>query len=207
MGLYYRFSRFCCQWFCLLFLGVRVYGRRNVPAEGGVLLVCNHQSFFDPVLATMALNREGNYMARDTLFRNPWFGRLIASVNAFPIRRSAADMRALKETMRRLKNGRVVVTFPEGTRSRDGEIGRFLPGGAAVALKAEAVIVPVLIEGADRSWPRRRKLPVPARVSVRYGSSLAAKELQGCSPQQLADLLRQRVVELRPGPAASGPGV
>ena len=79
---YYRFCRFWCQWFCLLFFRVRVFGRQNIPDRGGVLLVCNHQSFFDPVLVTMALHREGNYMARDTLFRNPWFRVLIKSLNA-----------------------------------------------------------------------------------------------------------------------------
>ncbi|UCG32141.1 MAG: 1-acyl-sn-glycerol-3-phosphate acyltransferase, partial [Phycisphaerales bacterium] len=100
---YYRFCRFWCQWFCLLFFRVRVFGRQNIPDRGGVLLVCNHQSFFDPVLVTMALHREGNYMARDTLFRNPWFRVLIKSLNAFPIRRGAADVQAVKETMRRLK--------------------------------------------------------------------------------------------------------
>ena len=135
MRLYYRFCRFCCQWFCLLFFRARVYGQRNVPGKGGVLLVCNHQSFFDPVLVTMALKREGNYMARDTLFENLVFRRLITSLNAFPIRRSSADVGAVKETMRRLKDGKLVVTFPEGTRTRDGSIGRFLPG----ARRAESV--------------------------------------------------------------------
>jgi len=196
MRLYYRFGRYCCRWFCVLFFRVRVHGQHNVPREGGVLLVCNHQSFFDPVLVTMALGREGNYMARDTLFANPLFGRLIVSLNAFPIRRSSADIQAVKETLRRLKQGKVVVTFPEGTRTQDGSVGKFLPGAAAVALKAGATIVPALIEGAYRSWPRQRKLPAPTPVSVRYGRPLTPKELQDYTPSELAELLHQRVVGL-----------
>ena len=196
MGLFYRFGRYCCRWFCVLFFRVRVHGQRNVPREGGVLLVCNHQSFFDPVLVTMALHLEGNYMARDTLFAKPLFKRLIASLNAFPIRRSSADIQAVKETLRRLKQGKVVVTFPEGTRTQDGSVGKFLPGAAAVALKAGATIVPALIEGAYRSWPRQRKLPAPTPVSVRYGRALTPKELQDYTPSELAELLHQRVVGL-----------
>jgi 1-acyl-sn-glycerol-3-phosphate acyltransferase len=167
------------------------------------LLVSNHQSFFDPVLVTMALPREGNYMARHSLFANPVFERLITSLNAFPIRRNSADIQAVKETMRRLKSGKLVVTFPEGTRTRNGSVGRFLPGAGAVALKARAAVVPVFVDGAYRSWPRHRTLPRPVRVSVRYGTPLTPEQLADYTPVELADLLRRRVIALQHGKARS----
>lgn len=197
---FYRFCRFFCQWLCILFFRVRLFGQSNVPAHGGVYLVCNHQSFFDPILVTMALPREGNYMARDTLFRNPLFRLLISSLNAFPIRRSAADFTAVKETLRRLKAGRLVVTFPEGTRTRDGAVGRFLPGAAALAIKARCTLVPVRIDGAFRSWPRHQRLPVPAQVHISYGEPLTPEQIQGYNAQQLTDLIRERIVALARSP-------
>lgn len=197
---FYRFCRFFCQWFCILFFRARLFGRPNVPASGGVFLVCNHQSFFDPILVTMALAREGNYMARDTLFRNPLFRRLITSVNAFPIRRNAADFSAVKETLRRLRAGRMVVTFPEGTRTRDGAVGRFLPGAAALAIKAHCTLVPVRIDGAFRSWPRHQSLPKPAQVHISYGEPFTPEQVRGYNAQQLTDLVRERIIALARSP-------
>src|SRR4030095_8197153 len=123
MRIYYRILRYFAQMLFTLYFRGRVFGLKNVPNEGGVLLACNHQSYFDPVSVTLPLYREGNYMARDTLFVNPHFKRLIESLNAFPVKRGASDVGAVKEIMRRLKDGKIVVVFPEATRTRDGEIG------------------------------------------------------------------------------------
>jgi 1-acyl-sn-glycerol-3-phosphate acyltransferase len=180
----------------MLFLGVRVFDKHNVPKRGGVLLLSNHQSFFDPLLAAMGLPRECHFMARDSLFTNPAFGWLITSVNAFPIKRGTADMRAIKEIMRRLKAGMVVVAFPEGTRSTDGKVGPFLPGMTAAAMKTKATIVPVRIDGAYRAWPRHRKWPTPTSTTVRYGQPLRPEEMDGYTAQSLSDEMRRRVIAL-----------
>jgi 1-acyl-sn-glycerol-3-phosphate acyltransferase len=75
-------------------------------------------------------------------------------------------------------------------------VGPFLPGPAAVAIKARAAIVPVHIEGAYRSWPRHRMLPGPAPVSIRYGQPLQPEELARYTPPALAGALHERVVAL-----------
>ena len=89
---YYHFARFVCGSAMGLFFRGRVFGLEKFPATGGVLLASNHQSFFDPVAVTCALYREANYMARDTLFANPFFKTLIKSLNAFPVKRGAGDV-------------------------------------------------------------------------------------------------------------------
>lgn len=174
MRLYYRFCRFVCQMVFLLYFRGRVFGLRNVPASGGVLLVCNHQSYLDPVVATLALHREGHYMARHTLFEHRLFSRLIRSLNAYPLRRDSADVGAIKQTLRHLQAGRVVVTFPEATRTGDGSIGMLQPGVAALARRAGVPVVPVLIDGAFEAWPRWRRWPRPGRVTVVYGRAVPA---------------------------------
>ena len=195
---YYRVMRRGCQIAMTLLWKTRIFGREYEPADGGVIYISNHQSFLDPILATMALRRPGNYMARDSLFRNPLFSRLITSVNAMPIRRAAADTSALKEAMRRLKGGRSLVVFPEGTRTRKGCIGPFLPGVAMLAQRAAAWTVPVLIDGAFENWPRSR--PLPGRefdMLVQYGEPIPQADAKKLKPQPFVDLVRERLIAMQ----------
>jgi 1-acyl-sn-glycerol-3-phosphate acyltransferase len=194
---WYRFSRFWCQAFFLTFCRGRVFGRQNVPLTGGVLLVCNHQSFLDPVLATLALARECDYMARDTLFRHRIFRRLIQSLNAFPIKRATADIGAIKETLRRLKAGHLITVFPEGTRTADGAIGPMQPGPILIARKAGVPIVPTLIQGAFEAWPRHARWPRPRPVSVAYGAPLWPAEMRARPDEECISLVRARIIALR----------
>lgn len=151
------------------------------------------------MLVTLALYREGNFMARDTLFVNRHFKRLIESLNAFPVKRNTADVGAIKEIIRRLRDGRVVVTFPEGTRTEDGSIGQLLEGSLMVAKRAGATIVPTVIEGAFEAWPKGAKLPSPGRVSVAYGKPIESASTEGLSVEALTGLVRERMVDLQRG--------
>lgn len=191
---WYCFCQFIAWCLAAFMFRLRVQGRRNVPRTGGVLLISNHQSFMDPVLATVGLSREGNYMARDSLFHNKWFGRLIASLNAFPVARNSADVGAIKESLRRLKQGRLLVMFPEGTRTTDGHIGPLLPGLAAIAKKARVPIVPTLIDGVYQAWPRTQPLPSPGNVIVVYDRPIMPDEYRDLNPEELTALIRERLI-------------
>ncbi len=186
--------------FFLVFRG-RLLGVKNVPRKGPVLLVSTHQSVMDPVLASLAFDRECNFMARETLFANKFFARLITGLNAFPVRRNSADMRAIKETLRRLKKGLMVLVFPEGTRTTDGTIGALQPGVAAIAKQSKATVVPTLIEGAYDAWPRDARLPRPSRVVVRYGPPITPARAATMTKQELIEeidrSLRQMQAEVR----------
>jgi len=185
MRLWWRFWRITARWIHTLAFQGRVLDVRNVPRKGGVLLVSTHQSFFDPVLASLAFDRECNFMAREDLFRNRWFASFIGSLNAFPVRRNSADMRAIKETLRRLKCGRIVLVFPEGTRTSDGRIGELQPGVAAIAKQAKVTIVPTLIEGAYNVLPRYARLPRQARIVVKYAPPIGRDEVAAMTKQAL----------------------
>ncbi|MBS3735195.1 MAG: 1-acyl-sn-glycerol-3-phosphate acyltransferase [Phycisphaerae bacterium] len=166
---YYRACRRMLQVLLCAFWSVRIFDRHREPASGGVLYICNHQSYLDPMLMSFALRRPMNYMAAEFLFAPPGFRRLIRSLNAFPVRRGVADTRAMKESVRRLKAGGQLVVFAEGTRTWDGRIGPFLPGVALLARRAAAWTVPVVIDGAFEAWPRTQRLPRPGRIAVQYG--------------------------------------
>ena len=166
-------------------LRVRVFGAHNVPQVGGAMIVSNHQSYLDPVLLSLALRWPVAYMARRSLFRHPAFALLLRMVNVFPITRGGRDVRALRETVERLRAGERLVVFPEGSRTTDGEIGPLRPGVARLAVRAQVPIVPAVIEGAFQAWPRGR-VPWPHSVAVSYGRPVAAAE---CSRMRRGDLL------------------
>lgn len=193
MRLYYRFMRCLSQLAFVLYFRGRVFGLRNVPLKGGVVLACNHQSFFDPLSATLAIHREGNYMARDTLFTNPLFGRLIRSVNAFPVKRGAADVGAVKEILRRLKDGKAVLVFPEATRTRDGRIGPINVNSMALAKRAGAAVVPTVVDGAFEAWPRDRLLPRPRRMYVTYAEPITPEQVQDWPAERIAETVAARM--------------
>ena len=173
---------------------LRAFGTGNIPREGGVLLASNHQSYLDPVLVGSCLPREMHFMARQSLFRNPVFRALIVSLNAFPIERDTADVKGVKEAIARLETGNALLVFPEGTRTRNGTIGRMKPGIGMLAERAAVPIVPVLIEGAYQVWPKGSLLPRSGRIRIVYGKPF---RLKSGSEKNAGDLIRDAVVRLK----------
>lgn len=193
---WYAFCRFWCQVTFLFFFRGRVFGRRHVPRTGGVLLVCNHQSYLDPVLAGLSLPRECHFMARDTLFKHEKFRWLIDSLNAFPIKRGTADIASIKETLRRLKGGALITVFPEGTRTPNGQVLPMQSGVALIARKAGVPMVPTLVLGAFEAWPRHSKLPLPLPIVVAYGEPLTPGQVAAMDETACMAELRRRIIGL-----------
>jgi 1-acyl-sn-glycerol-3-phosphate acyltransferase len=179
--------------FCILG-GVRATGRRHMPAAGGVLLVSNHLSHFDVFVLGVTVPRSLNYVARSSLFFPP-LGPLIRSVGGFAIRREGIGAEGLKETLRRLRAGGVVVLFPEGTRSRDGELAPLKPGIAALAARTRVPVVPAAIAGTFEAWPRSRRFPRIHPIRVHFGPPITPEQLAGLEPEAMTALLRERMLQ------------
>ena len=172
---------------------VRYMGGRNIPPEGGVLLVSNHQSALDPPLVGLGSPRGINCLARDTLFRFGPLRWLIRSLDAIPVDLKGIGLGGLKESLRRLRRGEMVLIFPEGTRTKDGEIAPFLPGFTALAVRSGAAILPVAIEGAFAAWPRGCKLPRPGRIHICYGRPILPEQIEGRDQRELLAEVERRV--------------
>jgi 1-acyl-sn-glycerol-3-phosphate acyltransferase len=158
-----------------LLFRLEVHGQEHVPATGPVLLVSNHVSLLDPPLVGGASPRKLYFMAKEELFGIPLFGRLIAALNARPVRRDGSDSRALKTALRLLGEGRALLVFPEGTRGVEGQLGEAKAGAGMLAVMSGAAVVPVLVSGSGRALPAGRVIPRPARVRVRFGPPLTFK--------------------------------
>lgn len=189
--------------------GLRISGRENVPRDGGVLVLSNHQSHFDPPLIGLCCPRQMNFLARKTLFDFRPFALLISSLNAFPIDRDGNAMGGVKETLRRLKRGEMVLMFPEGTRTSDGEIAPFRPGFLTLAKRSGAWVLPVAMEGPFSIWPRHRRLPrLWGTIHVRFAEPIPPEVVAQADEAMLKAEAERRLrachAELRSHPAFRG---
>ena len=172
--------------------------RLKRPKTGGVLLVSNHQSNLDPIVLAVQLQRKVSFFAKVELFENRYFGWLIRELNAFPVRRGEGDIGAVREAIHRLKEGRVLTLFPEGTRSRTGEIGTIQAGIAMIVRRAGVPVVPAVIDGSYLAWPKSRSLPRRHPIRVMYGRPLATENLRPAEIVSLIDTtLRSMLARLR----------
>ena len=124
-----------------IFLRMDVKGEENVPMNGPVVLACNHISLLDPPVLGTAAPRKVQFMAKAELFV-PVLGTIYKLLGAFPVKRGGNDKAAIKYGIDLLKSDGVLAIFPEGTRSRTGELGKAAPGEFMMASKALAPIVP-----------------------------------------------------------------
>ena len=164
----YQFSKFIAQ----SFFDLRVFGQDNIIEHGPALLAMNHQSFLDPPFAGISCKREVFYLARKTLFDIPVAGPIIRRLNVIGVDRDGSDVTALKAVIRVLRSGGCTVVFPEGTRTRDGNLQPARAGAGFIIAKTLAPVVPMRIFGAYEAFPRDSKFPRCSPVTVVVGKPM-----------------------------------
>lgn len=183
------------QWFFWLsfktFWRMKIYGHKNIPQKGGVIVAANHISLFDPPVVGSAMERQAYYMAKEELFRIPIFGRILRKVNAFPVRRGETDFAALKRMLAVLKEGKAVILFPEGTRSRGDDFLRGKPGIGMLAVHTGVPVVPAFIRNTNR-LSHFLPLEVHFAQPVHFSNS-KDKEYY----QRIADQIMEKISELK----------
>ncbi len=171
---WYAFWHFLSRIGAILLFDCRCRFTRDVPGIERTIFASNHQSFLDPWVVGLCLPGQLSYLARDSLFRFPVFGAVLRSLNAIPVaRESQAPRQAIDVCVEALAEGRGLVLFPEGTRTRDGSMGPLKRGLALIARRSGATVVPVLVDGAFEAWPKDRLLPRPGvPISVYFGAPI-----------------------------------
>ncbi len=185
-----------------LYLRLNVAG--PVPrGPGPLLIICNHRSNLDPFAIGVACpNRMLTFMAKVELFRNAILRFLLPRWGTYPVIRQTNDVRSVRVLMQLLKQGESVVLFPEGTRSRTGEIGPFNSGFVRIAVRQRVPIVLAALQDTETALPRSSKFPVlRARITVRFAEPLEltehyGKKLSGTEADAISESLRQRLIDL-----------
>lgn len=195
---FYECVRTLCQVLAMVFFGLRWRGTRNLPRTGGVLVVANHQSYLDPPLIGSVMGRrQFDFLARAGLFEVRWLRPVIVALHSVPVRENGGDPASIKEILRRLEQGRVVLVFPEGTRTLTGEMGEFKRGVALLLRRSGCPVLPVGISGAYEAWPRGGKpRPFRAKVVVQVGGAIGHEELLRDGPDAALARLRDEVAGL-----------
>jgi 1-acyl-sn-glycerol-3-phosphate acyltransferase len=171
----YQIIRTILYIFFKVFNRIEVIGSENVPKNGGVIIAANHISYLDPPVLGVALKRRPTYIAKEGLFHIPFIGGIVRAC-CFPVKRDKPQPSIIKEAVTRLKKGGVLVLFPEGSRSADGNFLDAKRGVGMIAGISVVPVVPTLIQGTDRALPVGAKLLRPAKIKVVFGSALTIGE-------------------------------
>ena len=169
---FYNFLRYIVIFLYHCFYNIKWEGKENVPKDGGNIFASNHRSYQDPVFTALGARIPISYMAKEELFhKNIFFTALIKFFGAFPVERGKGDMTVIDTSIEKLENGRNLEIFPEGTRSKDGKVGKGKTGVALVAAVAQTKVVPVGINF------KGEKLKFRSKVVIRYGKPIIPSEI------------------------------
>jgi 1-acyl-sn-glycerol-3-phosphate acyltransferase len=155
----------------LLGVKIKIIGQENIP-EGRAILAPNHTSNWDPPLVGTTLPIPLHFVAKSQMFK-PVVGWLLQKGLTHPVRREGGDTQAIRKFKSILQSGQKLVMFPEGTRSRDGNLQPFKSGVATLAMWTGAPIVPVAIQGARELWPPGQRFPkLRGQVQIVIGAPI-----------------------------------
>jgi 1-acyl-sn-glycerol-3-phosphate acyltransferase len=190
-------------------------GRQNVPREGAVIVVANHYTFFDPLSIGHFLVRAGRtprFLAKAGVFKNKYLGRLFRSAGQIPVYRDSRDaMLAIRDAIKAIERGEVIIVYPEGTMTKDPNLWPMVgkTGAARIALRTGAPVLPIAQWGAQdvlapyskkfNFFPRktlRVTAGEPIDLRAKFGKEINADSLQK-STEYLMDVITGMLAEIR----------
>lgn len=179
-----------------LFFRLRVKGVEQLPVSP--MLICpNHQSYMDGFLILASLPahvlKDTCFVATEDFFRSKLRKAIAYHVHVIPLDAHKGIMDVMKQCASLLRNGKNVVIFPEGARTRDGRLMQFHETFAILACHARASVAPVAISGAFEAYPAGQRFPKPAKVTVQF---LKQVNPIGKSPQELTTIVKERIQSL-----------
>lgn len=192
----YSFLKIVLPLFFFPFMKIEIKGKNNIPTQGPVVLISNHTSNWDPLILGIYLPRKLCFMAKDELFKIFLLGLIFKNLGAIPVKRGAADRNAIRQSIKILGEGRVLAMFPEGTRSKTGEVGDFQPGAVMIAHKGKATVVPVGLKNT-----RNIGKGLFTKVTINIGEpleidKLSDEKITGKDLEVFSKLLQNKVIEL-----------
>jgi 1-acyl-sn-glycerol-3-phosphate acyltransferase len=176
---------------------VEVIGKENILRGKPQIFMANHQSDFDILIALGHIPGQFRWIAKKELFYIPIFGAAMKNAGYIEIDRQNHEkaMRSLDEAALRIQEGKSVMTFPEGTRSRNGEIKPFKQGTFYLALKSGVPIVPISIVGSGQIMPRRSLKVTPGKVRLVIDKPIEVKNFSIENRHELIEKVRSVIIK------------
>jgi 1-acyl-sn-glycerol-3-phosphate acyltransferase len=198
----YYFGRGLIHLLVFPFANWEVKGRKNIPARGPFLVVCNHLHIADPPIVAASLPLKCVLMAKEELWHNRWSRFWVKNFGAFPVRRGTVDMEAIRQAGDWLKKGVSVIMFPEGSRSPDAEMIPAMPGAALIAHHMGVPVLPVSIAGTEKLRNLRWCFFHHPRITVTIGQPFSLPPNNGKitreQRQEMMDGIMQKIAALLP---------
>jgi len=168
----YDIIYFLLKWICHVFFDLKVIGRENVPKSGSVILASNHVSYLDPILMGVSVSRRLNFLAKEEIFKNPLFSWFLKKLQTFPVSRKRVGPSTVRNALRLVEKGKVLLLFPEGTRGDGKSLLKAKNGIGVIAGRSGAVIVHAYLEGPQMILPRGSRWVRLHSVTVYFGPPL-----------------------------------
>ncbi len=176
----------------LLFYRMRCHHVERYPKSGGGLICSNHQSNLDPMLVGVTCRRNVYYLAKKSIFKKQPLKLMQNTLHCIAIDRGRG-ISGIKNTIKKLKQGKLVLVFPEGSRSKTGKMQTIKGGFLTLARKTKSPLIPAGIEGAHAAYPPGSSFPRLGHVHVAVGEPITYDEYQDLNDEQLVELLEERM--------------
>ena len=192
--LWYRIGRLVARVMMGTFGRIEITGLENVPPFGSVILAVNHQSNADPPVMVYTMKRPVWFMAKRGLFKGPVASYFLHAVHVFPVDRDGRDVDAVHWAIQMLRQDKVLLLFPEGTRS-PGKLRLATDGLTYLAMRSQAAIVPVGITGTEH-LPGFARIVFPfRRITVSIGQAFTLPRIEGRVPREVLASLTTTIME------------
>lgn len=202
MHFVYYFGRGFIRFLVFFFATWTVKGKENLPKEGPLLIVCNHNHLADAPIVASSIPLKSVFMAKEDLWQNRWSRYWVENFGAFPVKRGSANRDAIRQAEHWFRQGWAVIMFPEGGRSKNGQLKTALPGAALIASHASVPILPVALTGTDKLRNLWWCFLHHPRITVTIGKPFILPPAEGKPTreqrQEMIDYIMRKVAALLP---------
>ena len=172
--------------YCKVVYRMKIVGKENIPKEGAVIICGNHRSFLYPPLIEVTCGRYTRFLAKEELTKSKFLAFLGIIFDAILVKRDSKEVKAIKESLKTLKNGDCLALFPEGTRNGLQKGEQVKDGAAFFALRSGAKVIPCGIKGGKKGdW----------KVTITYGKPLDFSEYKGRKEKEILDMVTEKIMK------------
>lgn len=172
--------------YCKIVYRMEIVGKENIPTEGPLIICGNHRSFLDPPLIEVTCGRYARFLAKEELTKNKFLAFLGYIFDSILVKRDSKEVKAIKESLKTLKDGDCLALFPEGTRNGLAKGEEVKDGAAFFAVRSGAKVVPCGIKGGKKdNW----------KVTITYGKPLDFSEYKGSKDKEVLEKVTKEIMD------------